>query len=272
MSLEQNIADLVTVGRRLTDEVAGKMAGIDARVTEALRATPEMTRVYVLDAVTGDDKAAGTSAAPLKTLAEAVKRTPVGGLLDVRLRKGQVHEVNTYVDIVQKIVRIYREDQSAAEFANVPAPDAPVLRVSVSSDIYRSNIFLFNSNLVIGEYRVGVAVEINGSQQSGPVEASAIGGMFGGTIRGCNSFLLRNASLKINTGTAVAACDFFIINAFVTREPGTMLYRVVQTGSIGISGLTLPAGDTLPAMISGVVKDAAGGLANLVINHNGAGF
>lgn len=271
MSLEQNIADLVTVGRRLTDEVAGKMAGIDARVTEALRVVPEMTRIYVLDAVAGDDKAAGTAAAPLKTLAEAVKRTPVGGLLDVRLRKEQVHEVSLELDVVGKIVRIQRETLSDAAFANSPAPDAPVLRVLASATLHRSTVSLFDSMLIIGEYMVGVAVEIVGAPGSA-VTAVALGGLYGGISRGRNAVLLRNATLKMNVGTAFAACDLYILSTSIARDPAALLYRVTDTGFMSVRTVTLPAGDSLPAMISGVVKNAAGGLANLVINHNGAGF
>jgi len=271
MSLEQNIADLVTVGRRLTDEVAGKMKGIDDRVTEALRVTPEMTRNYVLDAVAGDDKAAGTFSAPLKTLKEAVTRTPVGGLLDVRLRKAQVHEINAEIDIFGKIVRIWREGLSDAAFANLPAPDAPTLRILTSAELHRSTVSLFDSMLVVGGYQVGVAVEIVGAPGSAST-AVALGGLYGSTPHGKNAILLRNASLKMNTGTAFAACDLHIMSASIAREPGALLYRVTDTGIMSVRSVTLPAGDSLPAMISGVVKNAAGGLANLVINHNGAGF
>jgi len=271
MSLEQNIADLVTVGRRLTDEVAGKMKSIDDRVAEALRVAPEMVRVYVLDAVAGDDKAAGTSAAPLKTLAEAVKRTPMGGFLDVRLRKEQVHEVSAQLEIIGRIVFIRREGLSDVAFTGTPAPDAPVLRVLASPELHRSTVMLFESMLLIGEYQVGVAVEIVGAPGSS-VAAVALGGLFGSVSRGKNTVLLRNATLKINVGTAFAACDLHILATSITREPGALLYRVTDTGVMSARTVTLPAGDTLPAMISGVVKNAAGGLANLVINHNGAGF
>lgn len=271
MSLEQNIADLVTVGRRLTDEVAGKMAGIDARVTEALRVVPEMTRTYWLDAVAGDDKAAGTAAAPLRTFAEAVKRTPVGGYLDVRLRKEQVHEVSAALDILGKIVRIQRDGLSDVAYAAMPAPDAPVLRVVASTEGHRSTVSLFDSLLIIGEYQVGVAVEIQAAPGSA-VAGVAMGGLYGGMPRGRNSVLLRNATLKMNAGTAFAACDLVLFNASLLRESNAWLYRVADASVMSVRSVTLPAGDSLPAMISGVVKNAAGGLANLVINHNGAGF
>ena len=80
MSLESQIADLVSATNSLIAAFNTKKAGIDAAVAAAIAAVPANSKSYYINALTGDDSAAGTAAAPLKTLDKAVSNTPVGGV------------------------------------------------------------------------------------------------------------------------------------------------------------------------------------------------
>lgn len=87
MSLETDVANLVTKTTDLITYFGGKKAGIDSAVAAAVAAAPEIVRVFYVDSVAGDDFALGTQAAPLKTIGRALAATPVGGGCEVVLLK-----------------------------------------------------------------------------------------------------------------------------------------------------------------------------------------
>ncbi|NTY91981.1 hypothetical protein [Pseudomonas putida] len=91
MSLETDIAALTAVNNKLVDTVNGKMAGINAAVSAAVAAAPNMVRVYWVDSQLGNDADnIGSEASPFKTLQRAVDATPDGGRVQVWLSKDYV--------------------------------------------------------------------------------------------------------------------------------------------------------------------------------------
>ncbi len=98
MSLETQIASLVTAANNLTAAVNGKVAEIDAKVDAATKSVPsaivaEMSKVLYVDAASGLDSAVGSQNAPLRTIEAALTKIPAGGIGVIYLRKGQVHNI-----------------------------------------------------------------------------------------------------------------------------------------------------------------------------------
>ena len=85
MSLESQIADLVSATNTLVTTFNTKKTSIDAAVAAAIAAVPAMVRTYYVDQIAGVDTNVGTQAAPLKTIEKALSNTPDGGLCTVVL-------------------------------------------------------------------------------------------------------------------------------------------------------------------------------------------
>lgn len=108
MSLETQIAALVASANALTAAVNGKVGEIDVKVDQATAAVPatvraEVVKSFYVDAAVGNDAAAGTLAAPLKTVGAALSKVITGGVGFIYLQKGQVHEV-TRNNVNEKVI------------------------------------------------------------------------------------------------------------------------------------------------------------------------
>ena len=85
MSLETDVANLVTKTTQLVDYFNGKKTGIDAAVAAAIAAVPINKKVYCVHPLLGLDTNDGTIDRPLKTIEKAISNTPVGGVCSIRL-------------------------------------------------------------------------------------------------------------------------------------------------------------------------------------------
>lgn len=85
MSLESQIAELVGVNNKLVEYFNTKKAAIDAAVSAAVAAAPQITRVLYVDQAAGSDDNLGTTASPFRTIQRAVDVTPAGGRCEVWL-------------------------------------------------------------------------------------------------------------------------------------------------------------------------------------------
>lgn len=94
MSLETDVANLVTQTNALLDYFKNRKAGIDSAVAAAIAAAPETVRTWYIDAVNGSDANAGTAAAPFKTLGKAVANTPAFGVCIANLLSDYVLDTN----------------------------------------------------------------------------------------------------------------------------------------------------------------------------------
>ncbi|MCX2689617.1 DUF1565 domain-containing protein [Pseudomonas sp. DCB_CB] len=83
MSLESDVANLVTKAETLIAYFNGKKTSIDAAVAAAIAAVPETSRTWYVDQVVGSDANPGTQAAPFKTIAKAITSTPKSGICTV---------------------------------------------------------------------------------------------------------------------------------------------------------------------------------------------
>ncbi len=98
MSLESQIADLVSATNSLIATFNTKKSGIDAAVAAAIAAVPSMAKTNYVNQLTGSDTNDGTAASPLKTIDKAIGNTPVGGVARVMLQADYVLSVNVSLD------------------------------------------------------------------------------------------------------------------------------------------------------------------------------
>ncbi|WP_462402181.1 hypothetical protein [Pseudomonas sp. Marseille-QA0332] len=98
MSLESQVAELVAATNALIATFTGKNASIEARVAAAIAAVPSNSKTFYINPLTGDDTAAGTAAAPLRTLQKALANTPNGGQTIVYLQADYELAANIAVD------------------------------------------------------------------------------------------------------------------------------------------------------------------------------
>lgn len=85
MSLESQVAELVTATNALVATFSGKKNEINAAVAAAIAAAPETTRMWFVDQINGLDTNLGTKESPFRTIEKAVKSTPSTGLCQVNL-------------------------------------------------------------------------------------------------------------------------------------------------------------------------------------------
>ncbi|MNJ18965.1 hypothetical protein D3C77_132800 [compost metagenome] len=95
MSLETDVASLVTQTTKLIDYFNGRKASIDSAVASAIAAVPDTTRTWWVDPVTGSDSNDGkTSTTAFKSLNKAMAATPNAGQCNVNLMNDYTIEAN----------------------------------------------------------------------------------------------------------------------------------------------------------------------------------
>lgn len=91
MSLETEVAALVTEARSLLNYYIAKRAGIESAVAAAIAAIPSGNRTWYVNQLTGLDTNEGNTAAkPFKTIDKALSSTPVGGICNALLQADYV--------------------------------------------------------------------------------------------------------------------------------------------------------------------------------------
>lgn len=98
MSLESQIAALVNETNGLLTTFNNKNKDINAAVAAAIAAVPSNSKSFYVNPLMGDDSAAGTAAAPLKTIEKAIANTPAGGVVMAYLQTDYVFPANITVD------------------------------------------------------------------------------------------------------------------------------------------------------------------------------
>lgn len=81
----EQLTNLISTQTTLAQYFLDKKGEIDSAVTDALRAVGSTERAFTVDQVNGNDASAGGFAAPLKSIKEALLRTPRGGYCQLSL-------------------------------------------------------------------------------------------------------------------------------------------------------------------------------------------
>ncbi|WP_156816074.1 hypothetical protein [Brachymonas chironomi] len=148
MSLEQDLQAAIAAQNALTQEVAGKVALINASVAEARRAILENVKTVYVSPL-GVDTASGDAGAPVKTIVEACKRAPLAGLLSIILDNSGTTGASTIFKVDSSINLSFR---NIIISALNPTGTKPTIRMmpyvdSESTKIYRYWVNIGGSNL-----------------------------------------------------------------------------------------------------------------------------
>ncbi|MBY0444349.1 MAG: hypothetical protein K2Q15_03965 [Burkholderiales bacterium] len=111
MSLESQIAELVSATTALVTTFNGKKKEIDQAVSAAVAAVPVLRRVWYVDQISGLDSQLGTPSSPFKTIDKALSATPVGGIADVRLMGD--YRMEQDISVEARLLRITKSSESA---------------------------------------------------------------------------------------------------------------------------------------------------------------
>lgn len=111
MSLESEIANLVSKVTDLITYFNGKKTAIDQAVSAAIAAAPAISRNFFVDSQLGSDDNLGTSGSPFKTIDAAIKATPKGGRADVTLQRD--YTLGAHVQMLGRKLMIRGEVGSA---------------------------------------------------------------------------------------------------------------------------------------------------------------
>ncbi|MFO2466214.1 hypothetical protein OOJ96_23135 [Pseudomonas sp. 15FMM2] len=108
MSLESEIANLVSKTTDLITYFNGKKAVIDQAVSAAVAAAPAISRNFFVDSQLGSDDNLGTQASPFKTFEAAIKATPKGGRADVTLQRD--YSLSAHVQLLGRKLMVRSEN------------------------------------------------------------------------------------------------------------------------------------------------------------------
>ncbi|QBP09863.1 hypothetical protein [Cupriavidus metallidurans] len=251
MGMSEDIARLTTAAQDLVNTFTGKAAAIDASVAAALQAAPSMQRTYVVDSVAGDDAAAGTVAAPLRTIKKAVDLTPSGGSVEILLKPAQVFLIDADINVVNKIVRI---DRQAVGTKPIIRPkgylDTGGLNANYGFYGFGGTILFLNCTL----------------ESASKTDAAKANGFLLGLLRRCDLATLTVAVFGCDVvlqglplAHIAAACQrtdmWMYIVSITTPGAGMLVVSETNPFTLYAANMTLPGGTTIASLITGMVKD-----------------
>lgn len=263
MSLETQIADLVKAGSDLVATFAGKKAAIDAAVNAALQAIPNNAKTVYVDSVAGDDAAAGTDAAPVKTLKKACDLVPIGGSGVIYLKSDATYTLDAFITISNKTLFF---DAWGVGAKPVIAPAA--FLYAGANACYGFHMFNAQLRFVRSKIKApGLADAGAAVSTLNSVFARSDTGVVGDvTFSLCDIDLDKCHLFRATYATSMFRVGFY--NSTVNRINPDGKLMVIDAGvaTIGVSGLTLPAGTVLADLITGLVRDANSVPRNLMCN------
>ena len=142
MSLESDVANLVTKTESLISYFQTRKAGIDASVAAAIAAVPANYKNFYVNPVTGVDTNEGNAAAPLKTIDKAISNTPYGGTVVIYLQADYTMPANITVD--SRFIH-FRSDVSGVK----RKLNCTYFQTNDNSVTYMSGMVLFNGAQVM---------------------------------------------------------------------------------------------------------------------------
>lgn len=239
MSLESQIAALVAASNNLTQSVNDKIDEIDTQVQAAIKAIPELNKVFYIDSVAGNDNVAGTEVSPLKTIKAAVERTPQNGSVLICVKRNQDHVMSgsqaSVIDVTNKVVTI-----SSYGAGNKPVIKMHCINTDVGSIAYGFMVSIFSVITVID------CVIDTGSLPLGAVNTYD---MFGG-------FVSRMGTTG-EVGTVqltLSYCDVMLRDHQLSSHYGRVDYnfRAVKISHVGKQVHLNSGGDTFHCTLNGV--------------------
>ncbi|GGW45071.1 hypothetical protein [Vreelandella hamiltonii] len=200
MSLESQVAALVSAANSLTSQVAGKMNQIDQKVNAATQAIPEAIRSlaaqsFYVDAVSGDDNRTGTSISnSVRTIAALNGKIVPGTSVSIFLRENQIHEVHG--DAISSVNSLIRFSRLGASTSNRPILKWRPVYDPANDFNTGSLVNLSQGNITV----VRVDLDIANADNGKPLRSSA--GMFQSSL-GKMDIFLRECNVTLNSAPLV---------------------------------------------------------------------
>lgn len=262
MSLENQIADLVSASRGLIATFEQKKAGIDAAVLAALQALPANTRTFYVSALTGNDAAAGTLQAPLKTLKQAIDRVPVGGFADIYLAEGEEHLIDSQITVANKVLILGKYGQGGRPvLKSMPYVEAG-MNLCYGISPYGGTTITFTG------LRVKTAVLADPAKPSGDYGFISRSDCTAATVFMNGTDIELNGQSFMSGSGAGSVMTLFLYNHQVTRTAAGSYIASIGSNNLrlAVAGVTLPAATQLADLLSGITRDANNVPRNLLCN------
>lgn len=168
----QEIGALIESVNDLTQTVAGKMAEIDNKVNQAVKAIPELHKAFFVDSINGSDTALGTQADPIKTIFEAASRTPLNGSVAIYLMRNQDHIMSgdevKFTNVTNKTVTLRPYGSG----------DKPVIKMAVGGGSAGSILYGF----MVSDFSRITVIECIIDTMSLDLDASSVYNNWGGFV------------------------------------------------------------------------------------------
>jgi len=262
MSLESQVAALVTASNELTNTVSTKQASIDAAVAAAVAAVPKLEVDIYVDNVAGLDNNSGDINNPVKTIDEALRR--IKPSTTIYLQSGQTHTLKTYPNIINStlVIRSYG------------AGVKPILNQLAYTDINTNTqraygIVCNNSSIKFIDLNIQTAINNT---------TNAISFYYSGIVSTLSStyvnIVLQNCDVlmqdfKFFGQSNAVYVTFSIFSSTIDRlspaglTPGICELQQTGVGAIAQASSILLSSLTWPDLIPGITKDVNGALRNI---------
>jgi hypothetical protein len=270
MGMSQLIAEVTA----LTATVRDKDKAISSAVAAAVAAAPTMERIFYVDAVLGLDTAAGTAAAPFKTVKRAVEAIPYGGGGFIYLEGGQDHDIGSINLIWRHVVMATKTGASArARIANrcftATSSDSSSAVNNSTTGFQISHAYLGLNNLTIRTADYSTPDSTFNNTYQGFIRRNDRPGGFV-QVSQCDIQLGDTPFLRQTFNGQAITLSLYTVN--VTRVgPVEKSMALLESNGVPLtlmaSSVTFPAGAKwMGDMLRGVIRDANGVNFSLVSN------
>jgi len=267
MSLESQVAALVTASNTLTNEVTAKQAAIDASVAAAVAAVPNLSATIYVDAVAGVDTNAGDANNPVKTIDEALTRANRPNT-HIILMSGQTHTINTdqVVSNINLTIHSYGTAVTKPILTHSQYTDA-----TQTPNRQRTHGFVLD-NSSVRFFNIKLQTAVNSSVFSpdwGFTGLILLSGLTGGTIQIESCEVLIQDFKLYGQPDGRAPTSFNIFQSTIDRISPQGLTQALcefnpfSTGAIAEGSNTLLSGLTWLDLVTGIDKDVNGALRNI---------
>ncbi|NHM19506.1 hypothetical protein [Tritonibacter mobilis] len=267
----EQLNDAITALHGAADAYNGKKAEIDAAVTAALQAIPNMVRTYYVTQGSGDDAGPGTVADPLNSVGEALARIPGGGHGILYLEGGGFFEVgkptgHRFIGAASVTFRSYGAGKATIS-PNIATEPADATNSIAYGLIPTQQLCLFHFNDVIIDTRerftgtTGIKADYSGVICRGGGEYGAV--RFEMTFNNVD-FIIRDHPVWAtftHTYAWFSGCTVVLPNDYGMFNGGTS-----KTIILDVRSLTVPSGSVITDLFNGVVNNTAAEAINVLSN------
>ena len=233
-----------------------------------------LRKIYFVDK-NGSGNNDGSSTFPFATIATAINSAPNGATVDIYVKEGQTHIIDSTIYITNKKVRILSWAANTVQDPNgsptAPVATSPIIQFTDDGNNLVGNIKLDNSALFIGGWDRSVIVEVGSSNVD--ITGVAVGGEvpYGGFASNSIFGIAHSAVSKAYAILSDVRFKHLRSTTFTVNRADKILFGVgYGTTIINDSANTYSdsAGNilTLAQIIAGIIRDANGTPRNVLCN------